>query len=59
MENMMPTNSPCPAVKENIYAMAHTAIQKWNDMIYDPSTALNRGTLFCELDLPFVGTEVK
>ena len=35
-------------------AMAYVPVQKW-EKLYDPAAALERGTLFCRLDLPFVG----
>ena len=35
-------------------AMAYVPMQKWQKL-YDPDVALDRGTLFCELDLPFLG----
>lgn len=35
-------------------AMAYVPMQRW-EKLYDPATALDRGTLFCKLDLPFVG----
>lgn len=35
-------------------AMAYVPMQQWNST-YSPSEALERGTLFPELDLPFEG----
>ena len=35
-------------------AMVYSPVQKWQN-IYDGETALVRGTIFEELDLPFVG----
>lgn len=35
-------------------AMAYVPIQKWQ-RLYEPDVALERGTLFSELDLPFIG----
>lgn len=35
-------------------AMAYVPLQKWRN-VYDPDVALERGTLFSELDLPFIG----
>lgn len=35
-------------------AMVYSPVQKWRN-IYDGETALVRGTIFEELDLPFVG----
>jgi len=35
-------------------AMAYVPWQTWRD-IYDVEKALQRGTIFCELDKPFLG----
>lgn len=35
-------------------AMAYVPMQQW-EKLYEPCEALERGTLFCKLDLPFVG----
>ncbi|NLZ45903.1 MAG: spore coat associated protein CotJA [Clostridiales bacterium] len=37
-------------------AMCYVPMQKW-DKIYDPVTGLQRGTIFAELDKPFIGEE--
>ena len=37
-------------------AMAYVPWQKWRD-IYSSDVALQRGTLFAELDKPFIGQE--
>ena len=37
-------------------AMAYVPMQKWGEL-YAPSVALDRGTMFPELDLPFIGEE--
>lgn len=37
-------------------AMAYVPKQKWEDL-YAPAVALDRGTLFAKLDLPFIGKE--
>lgn len=37
-------------------AMAYVPMQKWQK-IYDPDVALSRGTLFEQLDLPFLGEQ--
>ena len=37
-------------------AMSYVPMQKWED-IYAPAMALDRGTLFAKLDLPFIGKE--
>ena len=39
-------------------AMAYVPMQKWNET-YEPAMALARGTLFPELDKPFLGEAVK
>jgi len=39
-------------------AMVYAPLQVWKDL-YDKENALCRGTLFKELDLPFVGCEQK
>ena len=38
-------------------AMAYVPLQSWRN-IYEPAAALERGTLFAELDKPFLGREV-
>ncbi len=35
-------------------AMAYVPMQKWRDL-YDVDVGLSRGTVFSELDLPFLG----
>ena len=37
--------------------MAYVPWQRWNK-VYQEDVALNRGTIFPELDLPFLGEEV-
>ena len=37
-------------------AMAYVAMQQWQDL-YDPDLALERGTIFSQLDMPFLGRE--
>lgn len=39
-------------------AMAYVPWQKWGT-VYQTKTALERGTIFPELDLPFLGEEVR
>lgn len=39
---------------EMVLAMSYVKMQQWKQ-VYEAETALNRGTLFPELDLPFVG----
>ncbi len=38
-------------------AMAYVPFQRWGS-IYDPCRALQRGTIFPDLDLPFCGREL-
>ncbi len=37
-------------------AMSYVPMQRWEDL-YELSMALERGTLFAKLDLPFIGKE--
>ncbi len=37
-------------------AMAYIPMQKWRDL-YEPEVALERGTVFAELDKPWIGEE--
>ena len=37
-------------------AMAYVPMQKWHKL-YDPEAGLERGTIFMQLDLPFLGAE--
>ena len=39
-------------------AMVYAPLQKF-DNLYDKKTALEQGTMFAELDLPFMGESVK
>lgn len=39
-------------------AMAYVPFQKWED-IYDEAAGFQRGTIFCALDKPFLGRELK
>lgn len=41
--------------RESPIAMVYSPIQQWKEL-YDPTTALQVGTVFKELDLPFVPT---
>ncbi len=43
--------NPCQAL-----AMAYVPMQMWNKT-YDPEVGICRGTIFPELDLPFIGEE--
>ncbi len=47
----------CPTCDgEIVLAMARMPMQNWTS-VYDPDTALSRGTLFPALDLPYLGKE--
>ncbi len=37
-------------------AMAYVPMQNWQEL-YEPDVALERGTIFAQLDLPFLGKE--
>ena len=43
-------------IKERPLAMMYAPLQEWREL-YDLDTALNRGTMFSELDLPFLGSK--
>jgi len=38
--------------------MAYVPMQKW-EKLYESELGLNRGTIFSQLDLPWIGEEVK
>ena len=46
--------SACDAVDVCRVGMAYVPMQRWRD-IYEPIKALSRGTIFAELDMPFLG----
>ena len=51
------TGSMMNVFPENIsLAMAYVPYQEWRDL-YDETMALRQGTLFAELDKPFLGSE--
>lgn len=55
----MEKNTNCCAWQNNRpqkLAMARVEIQTWQK-IYDPEKGFQRGTIFCELDLPFLCEE--
>ena len=54
MRNMVPQMSDCSNLNiENMpIAIAYVPFQQWQN-IYEPRQALQRGTIFKELDLPF------
>lgn len=47
-------NSLMPDTEAMVLAMAYVPTQEWND-IYSEDLALCKGTLFPELDKPFLG----
>lgn len=51
MEDMIITKFP----ENTPIGMAYVPFQQWNDKIYEPTVALSRGTIFQDLDLPFIG----
>lgn len=64
---MPPVNKPIPPMAPNppshdcympALAMAYVPMQQWR-MLYEPDVAAARGTLFAELDKPFIGEEVR
>ncbi len=46
-----------PTLDSLSIGMAYTPIQKWQN-IYEDEVGFNRGTIFSQLDLPFLGEEV-
>lgn len=61
MENNSTMNAPVmtPECGRNpVLAMARVPVQTWS-ATYDPDVALARGTIFPNLDLPFIGKEVR
>lgn len=46
----------CQCLDDLPLAMAYVPMQKWGEQ-YAPAVALERGTIFPELDLPFIGEE--
>lgn len=46
--------SVCDAVNTCPLAMAYVPMQQWCET-YEPAEGLHRGTIFPELDLPFLG----
>ncbi len=54
----MDSNSDCSVFTNQAIslAMAYVAMQQWRNL-YDPDLGLQRGTIFAELDKPFIGEE--
>ena len=52
--NAVSRNNPRPAADPMVLAMAYVPNQVWKDL-YEPAEALDRGTIFRQLDLPFEG----
>ncbi|MDD4122539.1 MAG: spore coat associated protein CotJA, partial [Eubacteriales bacterium] len=48
------SESACDAVDVCPLGMAYVPMQRWGDT-YAPEKALHRGTIFPDLDLPFLG----
>ncbi len=46
----------CQCLEELPLAMAYVPMQKWGEL-YAPAVGLERGTIFPDLDLPFIGEE--
>ena len=49
-----PVSTPCSVKERKSLAMAYVPWQTW-DNIYHPRMALQRGTIFADLDMPFCG----
>ncbi len=52
----MENKETCQCLDSLPLAMAYVPMQKWADT-YAPAAAIDRGTIFPELDLPFIGEE--
>lgn len=48
------SSTPCSAFRDQPLAMAYVPWQKWGNL-YCGSKAFGRGTIFADLDLPFLG----
>lgn len=51
-------NGACKCLDDLPLAMAYVPMQKFRN-VYEADVALDRGTAFSELDLPFIGWEGK
>ena len=56
MEKTETPGAASPCLECLPLAMAYVPMQQWGEL-YTPSVALDRGTLFPPLDLPFLGGE--
>lgn len=56
MEMEMEQEQSCFTYPAFSLAIAYVPEQRW-ECLYEPDVALNRGTLFRSLDLPFIGEE--
>jgi len=56
MPDAPPPSQAHGALDAMALGMAYVPMQKWSKL-YDPDTALYRGTLFPDLDKPFLGKE--
>lgn len=54
-DDTISVQKPCGAS----LAICYVPYQKWRTPLYDPMTALERGTVFPELDLPYLEGECK
>lgn len=52
------TPTQCQCLDDMPLAMAYVPMQKWRE-IYDSNVGFNRGTIFAELDKPFIGERVE
>lgn len=51
---LLTSNADDDLCNEMVLVMSYVKRQQW-DQVYEPETALDRGTIFPELDLPFMG----
>ncbi len=58
METIRQNGSCCEELSSQpiALAMAYVPMQRWQN-IYEPDLALERGTIFSELDKPFLGKD--
>ena len=54
INNCYDNESVCSAVDSCPLAMAYVPMQRWKNT-YEPAEGWHRGTIFPELDLPFLG----
>lgn len=51
----IPEADPTPLPADPVPGMAYVPFQQWNDSLHSVERALDAGTLFPVLDLPFYG----